>query len=129
MQNIQDAWRGKIAEHIVAQELLTINNLVSAKPNYWRRNKEGSEAEVDFIIAFDGKLIPVEVKSGNNAHLRSLHLYMDQAPHSTAVRGWSQELSIDTVKTPTGKEFNLINLPFYYIGVLEQVLEKFKFST
>lgn len=50
VQNIQDAWRGKIAEHIVAQELLTINNLVSAKRNYWRRNKEGSEAEVDFHL-------------------------------------------------------------------------------
>ena len=50
VQNIQDAWRGKIAEHIVAQELLTINNLVSAKRNYGRRNKEGSEAEVDFHL-------------------------------------------------------------------------------
>jgi uncharacterized protein len=116
----------KIAEHIVAQELLTINNLVSAKRNYMRQNKEGSEAGVDFIVAFDDKLIPVEVKSGNNAHLRSLHLFMDQAPHTTAVRVWSQSLSVDAVKTPAGKEFNLINLPFHYLGVLELVLEKFK---
>ncbi|MDO9153482.1 MAG: AAA family ATPase [Paludibacter sp.] len=125
VQNIQDAWRGKIAEHIVAQELLTLNNFVSAKRNYWRRNKEGSDAEVDFIVVFDGKLIPIEVKSGNNAHLRSLHLFMDQTPHTTAVRVWSQALSVDMVKTPAGKEFKLINMPFYYLGVLEKVLRKF----
>ena len=124
VQNIQDAWRGKIAEHIVAQELLSLSNLVSAKRNYWRRNKEGSDAEVDFIVAYDGKIIPIEVKSGINSHLRSLHLFMDQTPHNTAVRVWSQALSVDIVKTPAGKEFKLINLPFYYLGVLEKILKK-----
>lgn len=125
VQNIQDAWRGKIAEHIVAQELATLNSLVSFKRSYWRRNKEGSDAEVDFLYYFDGKLIPIEVKSGNNAHLRSLHLFMEQAPHGIAIRVWAQPFSADTVKTPSGKEFILINLPFYYVGMLEKVLEKF----
>lgn len=123
VQNIQDAWRGKIAEHIVAQELITLNTLVSAKRNFWRRDKEGSDAEVDFLIAFEGKIIPIEVKSGHNAHLRSLHAFMDQTPHTIAVRIWSNPLSVDKVKTPSGKEFRLINVPFYYVGVLEKVLE------
>jgi hypothetical protein len=49
---------------------------------------------------------------------------MDECPHDWAVRVWSQPFSIDKVKTQAGKEFNLINLPFYYVGVLEKVLEK-----
>jgi len=57
--------------------------------------------------------------------LRSLHTFMEHAPHNIAIRVWSQQLSLDIVKTPQGKEFKLINLPFYYIGVLEKVLEKF----
>lgn len=125
VENIQDAWRGKIAEHIVAQELLTVNNLVSAKRNFWRRDKAGSDAEVDFIFSYKEKIIPVEVKSGHNAHLRSLHYFMDQTPHNTAVRIWSKPLSVDVVKSPNGKEFKLINVPFYYVGVLESVLERF----
>lgn len=125
VENIQDAWRGKIAEHIVAQELMTISTLVSAKRNFWRRDKVGSDAEVDFIFSFKGRIIPVEVKSGHNSHLRSLHYFMDQTPHNVAVRIWSQPLSVDLVKTPNGKEFRLINVPFYYVGVLEVVLEKF----
>ena len=128
VQNIQDAWRGKIAEHIVAQELLTLSTQVSAKRNFWRRDKEGSDAEVDFILSFDGKIIPVEVKSGHNAHLRSLHFFMDQTSHNIAVRIWSQPLSVDMVITPKGKEFKLINVPFYYVGIIEKVLEKFSNS-
>ena len=123
--NIQDVWRGRIAEHIVAQELLTLDTRISVTRNYWRRNKEGSEAEVDFIYPYKGKVIPIEIKSGHNAHLRSLHTFMEHAPHNIAIRVWSQQLSLDIVKTPQGKEFKLINLPFYYIGVLEKVLEKF----
>lgn len=125
VENIQDAWRGKIAEHIVAQELMTINNMVSAKRNFWRRDKAGSDAEVDFIFSYKQKIIPIEVKSGHNAHLRSLHYFMDQTPHTTAVRIWSQPLSVDLVKTSNGKEFKLINVPFYYVGILECVLDRF----
>jgi hypothetical protein len=50
---------------------------------------------------------------------------MDQTPHTTAVRIWSQAFSVDTVETPTGKEFKLINIPFYYIDVLEKILEQY----
>jgi hypothetical protein len=68
--------------------------------------------------------IPVEVKSGHNSKLKSLHLYMNECPHNWAVRVWSQPLSVDEVTTHEGKTFKLINLPFYYVGVLEKVLDK-----
>lgn len=123
--DILDVWRGRIAEQITAQELLALDSRVSVKRNYWRRNKIGSEAEVDFVYPYNGKLIPIEVKSGHNAHLRSLHQYMEMAPHDLAIRVWSQPFSIDKVKTPQGKEFQLINLPFYYLGILNDVLSVF----
>jgi len=55
----------------------------------------------------------------------SLHLYMDECPHEWAVRVWLQPFSMDEVTTQRGKKFKLINLPFYYVGVLEKVLEKY----
>jgi predicted AAA+ superfamily ATPase len=124
VKNIEDVWRGRIAEHIVAQELLTLNDSLFTKRYFWRRNKHGSDAEVDFVYNFESKAIPIEVKSGHNSKLKSLHLFMDECPHNWAVRVWSQPFSVDKVKTQAGKEFNLINLPFYYVGVLERVLEK-----
>ncbi len=121
--DINDVWRGRIAEHIVGQELLTIDDSVLKSRSYWRRHQHGSDAEVDFIFPFKGKLIPIEVKSGHNAKLKSLHQYMDATPHGYAVRVWSQPFRIDEVKTPAGKEFKLINVPFYYVGLLDKVLE------
>jgi len=120
--DILDVWRGKIAEQIVAQELLALDCRVSNMRNFWVRNKKDSEAEVDFVLSFDNKVIPIEVKSGHNAKLRSLHLFMDEAPHDIAVRVWTQPFSIDEVKTHQGKNFKLINLPFYYVGRLEEIL-------
>lgn len=122
--NITDLWRGRIAEHIVAQELLALDYSVLSKRSFWRRNKAGSDAEIDFTYIFNGMVIPIEVKSGHNSKLKSLHLFMDEAPHDVAVRVWSESLSIDRVTTPKGKSFRLINVPFYYVCVLEKVLEK-----
>ena len=123
--DVMDAWRGKIAEQIVAQELLSSKWKVSAHRQFWERNKTQSSAEVDFVIQYKNWAIPIEVKSGHNAKLKSLHLFMEDAPHPIAVRVWSQPLSVDVVKTPKGKEFRLINVPFYYVCLLEKVLDKF----
>lgn len=120
--NIQDAWRGKVAEHIVAQELLAYNHKITARRHFWVNPQKGSDAEVDFVVAKNGLCIPIEVKSGINAHLRSLHSYMDAAPHDIAIRIWSNPLSVDEVVTQKGKRFRLINLPFYYIGLLDKIL-------
>jgi predicted AAA+ superfamily ATPase len=123
-KDIQDVWRGRIAEHIVAQELLTLDNSVLTKRQYWRRDKAGSDAEVDFVYKYESMAIPIEVKSGHNSRLKSLHLFMDECPHNYAVRVWSQPFSVDKVSTQTGKEYSLINLPFYYVGILNKVLDK-----
>jgi len=48
---------------------------------------------------------------------------METAPHNIAVRVWSKPFSIDEVITPSGKKIKLINLPFYYIGVINKVLD------
>ncbi|MDR2585555.1 MAG: AAA family ATPase [Prevotellaceae bacterium] len=121
--DILDVWRGKIAEQIVAQELLALDSRVSNLRNFWVRKRKDSDAEVDFILQLDNKVIPIEVKSGHNAKLRSLHLFMDEAPHSIAVRVWGQPYSIDEVTTYQGKKFRLINLPFYYVGRITEILK------
>jgi predicted AAA+ superfamily ATPase len=123
--DIQDVWRGRIAEHIVAQELLAQSNSLLAKRTYWRRDKQGSEAEVDFVYPYNGLAIPIEVKSGHNSKLKSLHLFMENAPHNIAVRVWSQPFSVDKVTTKNGKRFKLVNLPFYYVGVIDKVLKNY----
>jgi len=124
VNDITDAWRGKVAEHIVGQELLSGKTDFLVKRNFWVRNIHGSDAEIDFIFQRDSQVIPVEVKSGHNSKLRSLHLFMDEVEHQIAIRIWSGTFSIDKVTTQKGKLFYLYNVPFYYSGVLETLLNK-----
>lgn len=127
--DLSDAWRGKVAEQIVAQELLAQDTNALTQRTFWVRNSNDSSAEVDFVFLFDGLVVPVEVKSGINSHLRSLHSFMDNAPHDIAVRVWSKPFSVDRVKTVKGKHFRLFNVPFYYVGVLENLLKKYEPNT
>lgn len=120
--DLMDTWRGMAAEQIVAQELRALSFDVGQKQHYWMRNKRGSTAEVDFIYVYEGKIIPIEVKSGHNAHLKSLHQFMNEANHDIAVRIWSGTYQVDEVKTIGGKHFRLINLPFYLISALPNIL-------
>ncbi|MPL77468.1 hypothetical protein SDC9_23324 [bioreactor metagenome] len=123
-KDILDAWRGHLAEHIIAQELLTLSNRVSNKRFFWTRNKTNSSAEVDFIFNYDSHIIPIEVKTGHNSHLRSLHSFVDNSEDCRlGVRVWSEPYSVDKVKTISGKEFKLLNIPFYLLGFLPKILE------
>ena len=121
-KDLLDAWRGNIAEQWVAQELLALTGSLYEKRNFWVRNKPSSTAEVDFVWQNGSRLIPIEVKIGNNAHLRSLHLYMEEASHDVAIRIWSGQYSVDNVVTNSGKSFRLINIPFYYISSIPTIL-------
>ncbi|MCD7849498.1 MAG: AAA family ATPase [Parabacteroides sp.] len=123
-KDLNDTWRGMAAEQIVAQELRTLSPEVGKKQKFWVRAKKGSSSEIDFVYVFDGMIIPVEVKSGHNAHLKSLHQFMNEAPHDLAIRVWSGSFSIDPVKTNEGKVFRLVNLPFYMIAALPELLSR-----
>jgi predicted AAA+ superfamily ATPase len=123
-KDLMGTWRGMASEQIVAQEIKALFSEVGVKRNYWMRNKRGSTAEVDFVYIHDGRIIPIEVKSGHNAHLKSIHQFMNETNHDIAVRIWSGHYSIDKVRTITGKEFRLVNLPFYMISALPHLLSK-----
>ena len=123
-ENIGDTHRGMIAEHITGQELLASKFSISNKLNFWIRDKRESDAEVDYVFPWQGKLIPVEVKSGSVGKLRSLHQFMDRTPHDIAVRIYQREYLVQKARTIAGKEFTLLNLPFYFVHRMERELDK-----
>jgi hypothetical protein len=117
---ISDAWRGRVSEHIVAQEIIGASNRFLDERYFWVREAKNSQAELDFLInSNEFGLIPVEVKSGDNSKLKSLQLFMQDSPAKYAVRFWNKFESIDTITLPSGKNFLLFNLPFYYAGYIE----------
>lgn len=71
-------YRGAMAEQFVGQELLSAGQDLY----YWSREAKSSLAEVDYLIDKQGKIYPIEVKSGPSGRLRSLHLFLATYPDS-----------------------------------------------
>lgn len=70
--------KGSLIEALIGQEILAYAQpSYESKLFYWRRNVSGSQAEVDYLIAFQGKVIPVEVKSGLGNTLKSMHMFLE----------------------------------------------------
>lgn len=125
MSDINSVYQGKIAEHIVGQELLAGFESQLRSLHFWIKEDRRSSAEVDFLIPFENMVIPVEVKSGAAGRLRSLHQFIDRASHNYAVRIYSGELKVDRAKTIKGKPYFLLNLPFYLTGRIEEYIRWF----
>ena len=115
-----ELWNGDIAEHIVAQELLGATTSFGEKRMFWVRDARNSQAEVDFLIRYKSHLLPIEVKTGSNSKLRSLHQFMDESRESMALRLWDGPMTSDTIARADGSTFTLYNIPLYYAGQLSE---------
>jgi predicted AAA+ superfamily ATPase len=113
LTDMNDFYRGRIIQHIVYQQLQAQSNSIENRLQFWVREKSNSNAEVDLIYQHQQYLIPVEVKSGAQGRLRSLHQFIERANHHYAIRVLSNKLSVEKVKTPAGKDYILLNLPYY----------------
>ena len=78
-QELSD-FKGGMTENYVNAQLVRSG----LKPYFWRNNK--GTKEVDFIIALDGKLIPVEVKSGEHVGAASLDEYVNLYEPAYSIR-------------------------------------------
>jgi hypothetical protein len=125
--SLADVWRGHAAEQIVGQELWPIldRNYMDTQC-FWVRDKKGATAKVDFVFQTQGCIIPIEVKSGTNAHLRSLQSYMKtEGASMLAVRVWPGMFSVDEVKVQESQAtYRLVNVPFYLVGQLDKILQR-----
>lgn len=75
--------QGGIAEQLIAQELLAYSDFhKTPKLHYWHREEKSSNAEVDFVIDFNGEIVPVEVKSSTKGSMRSMQVFLDSHKNS-----------------------------------------------
>lgn len=84
--------RGTITEAFVGQELLCYCPPKWKTDLYfWKREDAGAQAEVDYLYEYQGKVLPIEVKSGHGSTLRSLHQFLQTHPKSPkGIRFWSE---------------------------------------
>ena len=115
LKDLSNAYKGAIIPHLITQELISLNALTERKPHFWIREKRQSSAEVDLVFPYRDKVIPIEIKSGSEGTLRSLHQFVESTNHPYAVRIYAGEFKVVKTRTPGGKPYLLMNLP-YYLG-------------
>lgn len=125
MEDLNNAYKGAVIPHLVAQELMSLNTTKSVKPIFWVREKNQSSAEVDLVVQFNKMVIPIEIKSGKEGKLKSLHQFIEVAPHPYAVRMYAGKFSIEEHSTRSGKKYFLMNIPYYLSTKLTEYLSYF----
>src|SRR3990167_3648366 len=109
--------RGALMEQFVGQELVA-----HMPPDelgalyYWSREQKGSQAEVDYVMAANGTLIPIEVKAGRTGRLKSLHLFLQEKKLAYGVK-----VSLD----PLALEGNILSVPAYMLQSLPRLVGKY----
>lgn len=126
LDDLSTAYKGAIIPHLITQELLSLNTLSYKKPNFWVREKTQSSSEVDLVVQYKDKIIPIEIKSGKEGKLKSLHQFINRANHPYAIRMYSGKFTIENHITPMGKKrYLLMNLPYYLGTKLEDYISYF----
>ncbi|MBD3278460.1 MAG: AAA family ATPase [Candidatus Aegiribacteria sp.] len=122
-EDLNSAFRGILAEQCIGQAIAANHRDRFPALRFWARDKRGSSAEVDFLLQQGDRLIPVEVKSGATGRLRSVHRFMEDSKQDIAVRFYSGEVRVDSLRTQSGREFTLFNLPHFLVGQLHEYLD------
>ncbi|MBN2849823.1 MAG: ATP-binding protein [Erysipelotrichaceae bacterium] len=97
-------YKGAIYESIVAQML----NVAGKRSFYYQPN---NNAEIDFIIYYEGHMTPVEVKSSGNTHSISFSNFVKHYKPSKAFR-------ISLKNIGKNDEGNIVYLPIYMLETL-----------
>ncbi len=129
VRNIALINNGGISEQVTGQLLRTIAPFyIDPALYYWQRNEKGSNAEVDYLIQYQNKVVPVEVKAGSTGSLKSLHLFMGLKKLQLAVRVNADipSSTMVNVKDHLGNkiEYELVSIPYYLVGELPRILKQ-----
>ncbi len=120
-------FNGAIAEQFAGQQLLYRRKPYNLPElHYWRREKRGAAAEIDYLIAHGGRIVPVEIKAGKTGSLKSLHVFVAEKGSDIAVRFNMDQPSMASIRpsiqTENKTPYTLISLPLYMIGETSRLI-------
>lgn len=97
--NVFTEFKGAFTEQYVMQQLMSCG----LHPYYWSNSK--TPAEIDFIIQFNNRIIPIEVKAEENVRARSLAQFIKDNPQLKGLRismkGYADQEWLENIPLPT----------------------------
>ena len=109
--------KGHVAEMMAGLELIKYSSAQKRHQlYYWQNMNKGTCAEVDYVIAKGGEIIPIEVKSGVKGSMSSMYSLM-RNPQKHISRGIRCSLeNFGTFQSPEDKRIDIV--PLYAISNL-----------
>jgi hypothetical protein len=93
--NFFQIYSGAVTEQFIGQELrANSDSYLERGLFFWARDKKNSSAEVDYIVAIDSMILPIEVKAGKTGTLKSLKLFIEEKRSSFGIRFSQEKLSL-----------------------------------
>ena len=120
---------GAVAEQFIGQHLLHSGpSFQTPSLHYWTREARNAAAEVDYLMALGGRIVPVEIKAGTSGSLKSLHQFLKEKDGGLALRFNADPPSLlrDAKRLPTGDlvNYRLLSLPLYLVGQARRLLQE-----
>ncbi len=112
LRDLNDFYRGRIAEQVVGQNILA--QFMNSTPIilYWAKGRQEGSAEVDFCLQSKGEILGIEVKAGGSGRLRSLFSFADTVQDHRLLRIYNGHLKKEKVHF-NKIEYELLSVPFY----------------
>lgn len=101
-------FKGALTEQYVLQQLVTASDI---SIYYW--SSEKSTGEIDLLIQYKNKIVPIEIKAAENLQAKSLRAFVEKNKPETAIR---------TSMSDFREESWLTNFPLYAINRLPDYL-------
>jgi len=116
-KNLFSSHSGAVAEQFVGQELVSLEG-INQNPSlyYWDRTVRSSTAEIDYLAAIHGKVVPLEVKASAFGHLKSLHIFLSKYP--------SISFGIKVSEQNFAKSGKIVAVPLYSVLQLGDILAR-----
>ncbi|MFI3262480.1 MAG: ATP-binding protein [Rikenellaceae bacterium] len=92
-------YKGALTEQYILQQLLYCDDIVV---KYW--SASNATAELDFVVQFEGQVIPIEVKAEENLKAKSLKNYIAK---------YSPQIAIRTSMSDFRRDDSITNIPLF----------------
>lgn len=114
--------KGGASEMFAGLEMIKYSDcFTKAESHYWQRPEKKSQAEVDYIRANSGKVLPIEVKASTQGGMQSLWIFLREHKLHNAVRtsleNFGQFYYYD--KEADGTERHVDIIPLYALSNLQ----------
>jgi len=113
-------YKGVMAEQFAQQELRATRAAAGQPPLYYWANAKNT-AEIEFITQQDGKVIPIEVKSGKNLKSESLRTYITTPAFAPALAIRASLGKYGETPGACGTTCRLLDIPLYMLSAIEHL--------